>query len=81
MTDKITPKALRALLERAGITQARAAYLCHARLRSMEQWVAGDRAMPRSAVALLCWSLYALDKLPIYDALMWHHRDVLAGLR
>jgi hypothetical protein len=49
--------------------------------RSMEQWLAGDRAMPRSATALLCWSLYALGKLPIDDVLMWHHRDVLAGFR
>jgi hypothetical protein len=81
VTDKITPQALRSLLDRAGITQARAAYLCHASTRSMEQWLAGDRAMPRSAVALLCWSLFALGKLPIYDALMWHHRDVLASIR
>jgi hypothetical protein len=81
VTEKITPESLHSLLKKAGITQAFAAYLCHSSRRSMEQWLAGDRAMPRSATALLCWSLYTLDKLPVYDVLTWHHREVLGSLK
>jgi hypothetical protein len=42
----------------------------------MEQWVAGDRAMPRSATALLAWSLYWLGKLEAKDVRPWLRADV-----
>jgi hypothetical protein len=74
--SKITPEALNALLASAGITQARAAHLCLAGLRSMEQWCAGQVKMPRSATALLVWSLYFLGKATAEDVRPWLRDDV-----
>jgi hypothetical protein len=74
--DKITPAALYAMLAKADITQARAAHICHAGLRSMEQWLAGDKGMPRSATALLAWSLYWLGLLEAQDVRPWIRADV-----
>jgi transcriptional regulator with XRE-family HTH domain len=76
MTSKITPKALRELITRAGITQARAATLCHASTRTMEQWLAGDRAMPKSATALLVWSLYWMGLVNADQVSPWIHPEV-----
>ena len=76
MTDKITPRSLRELLEKANITQARAATLCHASTRSMEQWLAGDRAMPKSATALLVWSMYWLGEVGAHEVQPWLVPDV-----
>lgn len=58
--QRMTPEALRQLVERAGITQARAAELSGVEQRTFERWLAGDRAMPRSASGLLCLSLILL---------------------
>jgi hypothetical protein len=81
MIDKITPESLRDLLTIAGVTQARAAHLCHASAKSMSQWVAGARPMPRSATALLVWSLYWLGKAHKEDVRPWLSEDVFrAGL-
>jgi hypothetical protein len=73
---KITPPALYSMIAKADITQARAAYLCHASTRSMEQWLAGDKGMPRSATALLAWSLYWLGLLAAEDVRPWLRDDV-----
>lgn len=54
---RMTPDQLRDLIARAGITQARAAELAGVQLRTMQQYLAGDRAMPLSASGLLCSSL------------------------
>jgi hypothetical protein len=45
----------------------------------MEQWLAGERAMPRSATALLVWSLYWLGKLEAEDVRPWLREDVYAN--
>ncbi len=58
--QRMTPEALRQLIERAGITQARAAELAGVEQRTLERWLSGDRAMPRSASGLLCLSLIML---------------------
>jgi hypothetical protein len=42
----------------------------------MEQWLAGERAMPRSATALLVWSLYWLGYLSAEDVRPWLAPDV-----
>ena len=51
---RMTPEELRDLIRRAGITQARAAELAGVQLRTMQQYLAGDRTMPLSASGLLC---------------------------
>ena len=51
---RMTPDELRDLINRAGMTQARAAELAGVQLRTMQQYLAGDRAMPVSASAMLC---------------------------
>lgn len=58
--DRMTPEALRDLIERAGITQARAAELAGVQLRTMQQYLAGDRTMPLSASGLLAVSCIML---------------------
>ena len=58
--QRMTPEALRDLLERSGITQARAAELAGVEQRTLERWLSGDRAMPRSASGLLCLSCIML---------------------
>lgn len=62
--QRMTPDTLRDLLLRAGITQARAAELSGVRLRTMQQYLAGDRAMPLSASGLLCVCLVILGGPP-----------------
>lgn len=57
---RMTPEALRDLITRAGITQARAAELAGVQLRTMQQYLAGDRQMPLSASGLLCVSCIML---------------------
>lgn len=53
----MAPAALRQLIDDAAITQPRAAALCHAGLRTMQQWLAGDRRMPAASAELLCIAL------------------------
>lgn len=60
----MTPEALRDMLGRAGLTQARAADLAGVKLRTMQQYLAGDRAMPLSASGLLCLSCVMLGCPP-----------------
>jgi transcriptional regulator with XRE-family HTH domain len=57
---RMTPADLRAVIDSAGITQQRAADLAGVKLRTMQQYLAGDRAMPLSASGLLCSSLLIL---------------------
>jgi transcriptional regulator with XRE-family HTH domain len=57
---RMTPEALRDIIARAGITQARAAELAGVQLRTMQQYLAGDRAMPLSASGLLAVSCILL---------------------
>lgn len=57
---RMSPAELRDLIERAGITQARAAALAGVAERTMRQYLAGDRAMPLSASGLLCVSCVLL---------------------
>ena len=54
--QRMTPDQLRNLIERANMTQTRAADLAGVKLRTMQQYLAGDRAMPLSASGLLCLS-------------------------
>jgi len=56
----MTPAELRDLIERAGITQARAAELAGVADRTLRQYLAGDRAIPLSASGLLAASCIAL---------------------
>ena len=58
--QRMTPESLRDLIARAGITQARAAELAGVHLRTMQQYLAGDRAMPVSASGLLAVSCIML---------------------
>ena len=48
-----TAAELRQLIDDAAITQAQAAELCHAGLRTMQQWLSGARAMPMAPAELL----------------------------
>lgn len=48
------------LRQRAGITQTQAAELAGVALRTMQQYEAGDRQIPRSVSGLLCLSCIAL---------------------
>lgn len=50
----MSPDELRDLLARSGMTQQRAADLAGVQLRTMQQYIAGDRKMPVSASSLLC---------------------------
>lgn len=76
---RMTPEQLRDLIARAGITQSRAADLAGVQLRTMQQYLAGDRAMPVSASALLCVSLVILGA-PVGLLAPWLHADVAASL-
>ena len=58
--QRMTPEVLRDIIQRAGITQSRAAELAGVQPRTMRQYLAGDRTMPLSASGLLCLSLIAL---------------------
>lgn len=49
----ISPDELRDLIAISGLTQARAAELAGVALRTMEQYLAGNRRMPLSASMLL----------------------------
>jgi len=60
MTRRLTPEELRELLDQAAITQSRAAELCHASLRTMQQWLAPvGNSIPRASSELLCMALVA----------------------
>jgi len=48
------PDAIRAAREAAGLTQAAAAALVHAGLRTWSHWEAGDRRMPAATWELFC---------------------------
>lgn len=41
------------LLNAAGLTQARAANMCHVKLRTFQRWVSGESEMPGAAWELL----------------------------
>jgi transcriptional regulator with XRE-family HTH domain len=58
--QRMTPEALRDLIARAQLTQAKAAELSGVAERTMRQYLAGDRAMPLSASGLLCMSLIVM---------------------
>lgn len=58
--QRMTPAQLRDLLARTGLTQQRAADLAGVKLRTMQQYLAEDRAMPLSASGLLCLSCIML---------------------
>lgn len=53
------PAELRALIEAAGITQARAADLARVSLRTVQQWLGGGTPAPPAAVELLCLAIVA----------------------
>jgi len=53
------PAELRALIQAAGITQARAADLARVSLRTVQQWLGGGTPAPPAAVELLCLALVA----------------------
>lgn len=76
---RMTPDQLRDIIARAGITQARAAELARVEPRTMERYLAGDRAMPLSASGLLCVSLVILGA-PVGLLAPWLHADVVASL-
>jgi len=64
MTRRPTPEELRELLDQAAITQAKLAKLCHASLRTMQQWLApsgcpSSRRIPRASSELMCIALVA----------------------
>ena len=76
---RMTPAQLRDLIERAGITQARAAELAGVKERTLRQYLAGDRAMPLSASGLLCLSLILLGA-PSGLMAPWLPAEVAAAL-
>lgn len=76
----MTPEVLRGCIARAGITQARAAELAGVQLRTMQQYLAGDRAMPLSASGLLCVSLVILGA-PVGLLAPYMPADVAARMR
>lgn len=74
---RMTPAELRDLIERTGMTQARAADLAGVALRTMQQYLAGDRAIPLSASGLLCVSCIILGS-PAGLLLPWLPYEVSA---
>lgn len=54
-----TPAELRALIQAAHITQARAADLARVSLRTVQQWLGGGTPAPAAAVELLCLAIVA----------------------
>ena len=77
--QRMTPDQLRDLIARANITQARAAELAGVRLRTMQQYLAGDRTMPLSASGLLCMSCVALGA-PVGMLAPWLHPEVARAM-
>ena len=77
--QRMTPGELRDLRARAGLTQTRAAELAGVALRTMQQYEAGDRKMPRSASGLLCMSCIVLGA-PIGMFAAWLPEAVAAVL-
>ena len=77
--QRMTPDQLRDLIARANITQARAAELAGVQLRTMQQYLAGDRAMPLSASGLLCVSCVLLGA-PVGILEPWMHPEVAAAM-
>jgi transcriptional regulator with XRE-family HTH domain len=74
---RMTPEQLRDLIVRAGLTQQRAAHLAGVKLRTMQQYLAGDRAMPLSASGLLCVSCIMLGA-PVGIVSPWLPSEVAA---
>ena len=73
------PEELANLIEHACITTARAAELAGVAHRTMQQYLAGDRAMPRSASGMLCLSCIVLNLVTGDDvdwAAFWLPSDV-----
>ena len=68
---------------RAALSQTAAAKLLGAGLRTWQQWEAGDRAMPVTALELWCITAIAEKLLPVSDAFacMWVRPSVLSILR
>ena len=57
---RMTPQQLRDIRERSGLTQQQIAELAGVAVRTLQQYEAGDRAIPLSASGLLCLSLAVL---------------------
>lgn len=57
---RMTPEQLRDLRARSLLTQQRAADWAGVALRTLQQYEAGDRAMPMSASGLLCLSCWVM---------------------
>lgn len=77
--QRMTPEQLRDLLARSQLTQSRAAALAGVGLRTMQQYIAGDRTMPLSASGLLCLSLVTLGA-PAALLTPWVHPAVAEAL-
>jgi transcriptional regulator with XRE-family HTH domain len=75
----MTPEQLRDLLNRAGLTQERAAALAGVEQRTLERWLAGTRAMPLSASGLLCLSCITLGA-PVSLLTAWLPAEVAAAI-
>lgn len=71
----MTPDQLRDLIARSTLTQSRAAELAGVKLRTMQQYLAGDRAIPVSASSALCMACIALGA-PVGILAPWLHPDV-----
>lgn len=63
------PQALTQARQRAGLTQTAAAKLLGAGLRTWQQWEAGDRSMPATALELWLITTVADGLLPPSDPL------------
>ena len=76
---RMTPHQLRDLLARANMTQAQAASFAGVETRTMERYLAGDRAIPLSVSGLLCLSLVILGA-PVGLFAPWLHADLVPKL-
>lgn len=79
--ERMTPDELRALIEGAGITQARAAGLAGVSDRTMRQYLAGDRKIAISASSLLvvCLIMMGADPGPLMRYLPEDTRGLIDG--
>ena len=71
---RMTPEELRDLIERADITQTRAADIIGISLRTMQQYIAGDRPIPLSVSRHLCAALIIIGKRMAVR--QWLHPDI-----
>lgn len=69
--SSLNAEQLRALIDAAGITQARAAQITRASLRALQQWLAGDREMPAAAAELFAVALVAHGYADPADVAPW----------